>query len=125
MAALDTLFPLAGPQGNPRDAVHLLYADEKVTPDDIAPSAKIGEVEQADDYDVLTINVLVEMKLNSYRRKAQVHLLDLLDSGLVDATWLPSLLPEHTQRLQQLIDDPNGCAKQTSCEIREARTFHS
>jgi len=97
-----------GPQGNPRDAIHLLYADEKVKPNDIAPSANIREVDHADDYDILTLNALVTMKLNSYRRKDQVHLLDLLDIGLIDATWLPSLCPEHANRLQQLIDDPNG-----------------
>ena len=35
-------------------------------------------------------------------------LLDLLEIGLIDATWLASLLPEHAARLQQLIDDPDG-----------------
>jgi len=97
-----------GPEGSPRDAVHLLYAGEKVRPDYVAPSANISEVEHADDYDVLTLNALVRMKLNSFRRKDQVHLLDLLDIGLIDATWLSSLLPEHAERLQQLIDTPDG-----------------
>ena len=97
-----------GPEGNPRDAVHLLYADEKVRPDYVSPSANISEVDHADDYDVLTLQALVRMKLNSFRRKDQVHLLDLLDIGLIDATWLSSLLPEHAERLQQLIDDPDG-----------------
>ena len=94
--------------GSPRDAVHLVYAGEKVQPDYAAPSANISEVDQADDYDVLTLNALVRMKLNSFRRKDQVHLLDLLDVGLIDATWLSSLLPEHAARLQQLIDAPDG-----------------
>ena len=44
----------------------------------------------------------------SYRRKDQVHLLDLLGVGLIDSSWLPRLLPEHAARLQQLIDDPEG-----------------
>jgi hypothetical protein len=99
---------LDGPEANPRNAVHLVYAGEKVRPDYAAPSAKINEVDHADDYDVLTLNALVQMKLNSFRRKDQVHLLDLLDLGLIDATWLSSLLPEHAARLQQLIDDPDG-----------------
>ena len=97
-----------GPEGSPRDAVHLLYAGEKVRPDDATPSADVSEVEHADDYDVLTLQALVQMKLNSFRRKDQVHLLDLLDMGLIDATWLSSLLPEHAERLQQLIDTPDG-----------------
>jgi hypothetical protein len=97
-----------GPEASPRDAVHLLYAGEKVRPEHVAPSADVSEVERADEYDVLTLSALVRMKLNSFRRKDQVHLLDLLDMGLIDATWLPSLLPEHADRLQQLIDDPQG-----------------
>ena len=97
-----------GPEASPRDAVHLLYAGEKVRPDHAAPSADISEVAQADEYDVLTLEALVRMKLNSFRRKDQMHLLDLLEIGLIDATWLPSLLSEHADRLQQLIDDPQG-----------------
>jgi len=97
-----------GPEGSPRDAVHLLYAGEKVRPDYAAPSANISEVEHADDYDVLTLNALVRMKLNSFRDKDRMHLRDLLDMGLIDATWLSSLLPEHAARLQQLIDTPYG-----------------
>lgn len=34
----------------------------------------------------------MRMKLTSYRRKDQVHLLDLLGVGLIDATW-PARLP--------------------------------
>jgi hypothetical protein len=48
------------------------------------------------------------MKLNSFRRKDQVHLLDLLSLGLVDAGWMSRLVPEHAARLRQLIDDPDG-----------------
>jgi len=97
-----------GPDASPRDAVHLLYAGEKVRPDYATPSADVTEVTQADEYDVLTLEALVRMKLNSFRRKDQMHLLDLLEIGLIDTTWLPSLLPEHADRLQQLLDDPHG-----------------
>ncbi|MFM9959923.1 MAG: hypothetical protein ACKV2Q_01715 [Planctomycetaceae bacterium] len=65
-------------------------------------------VRNTQDVDIVALDALVRMKLNSFRRKDQVHLLDLLDLGLIDSTWLPSLLPEHAARLQQLIDDPNG-----------------
>lgn len=51
---------------------------------------------------------LVRMKLNSFRRKDQVHLLDLISLGLVDETWLTRLSPIHAERLQELLDDPNG-----------------
>lgn len=97
-----------GPDGSRRDAVHLLYAGERAHPDYAEPSADVSEVKSADEYDVLTLEALVRMKLNSFRRKDQMHLLDLLDVGLIDATWLPALLPQHADRLQQLIDDPDG-----------------
>jgi hypothetical protein len=97
-----------GPDGSPRDAVHLLYAGERVRPDYVTPSANVNEVTQADEYDVLTLEALVRMKLNSFRRKDQMYLLDLLDLGLIDETWLRSIPPQHADRLQQLIDDPEG-----------------
>ncbi len=97
-----------GPDGSPRDAVHLLYAGEKVRESYVLPSADVTEVVHADDYDVVNLQALVRMKLNSFRRKDQMHLLDLLSLGLIDSTLLPSLLPEHAARLQQLIDDPDG-----------------
>lgn len=48
------------------------------------------------------------MKLNSFRRKDQVHLLDMISLGLIDTTWLDRLVPEHAARLRQLLDDPDG-----------------
>jgi len=48
------------------------------------------------------------MKLNSNRDKDRTHLRDMLSLGLIDASWLPRLIPEHAARLQQLIDDPEG-----------------
>lgn len=48
------------------------------------------------------------MKLLSNRRKDQVHLLDLIGVGLVDATWLPKLPPELAERLKHLLDTPDG-----------------
>jgi len=97
-----------GPDGSTRDAVHLLYAGERVRPTDGTPSADVTEVVTAVDYDILTLDALVRMKLNSFRNKDRTHLLDLLDLGLIDATWLTTLLPEHAEKLQQLIDDPDG-----------------
>ena len=97
-----------GPEGSPLDAVHLLYAAEKVRPEYVLPSADVTEIDSADDYDVVSLPALLKMKLNSFRRKDQVHLLDMLSVGLIDATWLDKLPPEHAERLQQLIDDPEG-----------------
>ncbi|MEZ6060852.1 MAG: nucleotidyltransferase family protein [Planctomycetaceae bacterium] len=97
-----------GPDGSPRDAVHILYAGEKVRPEYTTASADVTEVAAGDDYNVVDLEALVRMKLNSFRRKDQVHLQDFLAVGLIDESWCAKLLPEHAARLQELIDDPDG-----------------
>ena len=59
-------------------------------------------------YRVLALEALVRMKLTSYRRKDQVHLLDMLEIGLIDASWPTRYPPELAARLQHLIDTPDG-----------------
>jgi hypothetical protein len=48
------------------------------------------------------------MKLTSYRRRDQVHLEDMLEIGLIDASWVTRFPPELAARLQHLIDTPGG-----------------
>ena len=97
-----------GPNGSPRDAVHLLYAGEKVREDSPSPSADVTESVPAADFQILSLEALLRMKLNANRDKDRVHLRDLIELGLVDATWLPRLIPEHAARLQVLLDNPDG-----------------
>ena len=105
---MDVTCFIDGPDGRPRDAVHLLFAGEKVRESYPLPTAEVTERERADDYHVVALEPLVRMKLNSFRRKDQVHLLDMISLGLIDATWLDRLVPEHAARLKQLLDDPDG-----------------
>ncbi len=48
------------------------------------------------------------MKLVAYRDKDRTHLRDMLDVGLIDASWRDRLPPELAARLQALIDNPEG-----------------
>jgi hypothetical protein len=48
------------------------------------------------------------MKLTAYRRKDQVHLLDMLEVGLIDATWCDRLPPVLADRLRHVIATPEG-----------------
>lgn len=105
---MDVVCFIDGPNGSPRDAIHLLFASEKVRESYPLPTADVTECVSADDYTIVTLEALVRMKLNSFRRKDQIHLLDMLALRLIDASWLPRLVPEHAARLQQLIDDPEG-----------------
>lgn len=91
-----------------RDAIHVIYAGQMVRNDDFEPNPGLESRCRAGGFCTVTLETLVRMKLNSYRRKDQVHLLDMLAVGLIDASWVDRFPPELRVRLQQLIDDPNG-----------------
>lgn len=97
-----------GPGGGFRDAVHILFAGEKVREEYVAAAADIEESERTDRFRVVTLEALVRMKLTSFRRKDQVHLLDMIEVGLIDATWTNGMNPQLAARLLQLLDDPDG-----------------
>jgi|SRR5581483_4267439 len=97
-----------GPQARARDALRVVFAGEKVRPDYAFPAPDVTEAEPAEAFRVLRLEALVRMKLTSFRDKDRTHLRDLLDVGLIDASW-PARLPEPlASRLQSLIDNPEG-----------------
>ncbi|MCH7686350.1 MAG: hypothetical protein IH899_06675 [Planctomycetes bacterium] len=99
---------LDGPDAKARDAVHLLFAGEKVRPQDTLAAPDVTDSEQSGHFQLLTLDALLKMKLTSYRRKDQVHILDMLDIGLLDDSWCQRLPRELAERLQELIDNPDG-----------------
>jgi hypothetical protein len=99
---------LDGPQAKPRDAVHVVFANEKVRDDALLPSPDVTESEPGDGFQVLALDALVHMKLTSYRDKDKTHLRDMLDVGLIDAAWIARLPAELAPRLQHLLDHPEG-----------------
>jgi hypothetical protein len=100
---------LDGPGAKARDGVHLIFADEKVNEDAVEPSPAVSDVDPTHpDFRLIGLLALVTMKLTSYRRKDQVHLLDMIEIGQLDASWLPHVPPSLRQRLQDLLDDPDG-----------------
>ena len=97
---------LDDPDAKARDAVHVLLANEKVRDTDIVAAPDVSESLLVTAHRTLTLEALVRMKLNVFRRKDQMHLIDMLDVGLIDETWVsryPSIL---ANRLQELIDNP-------------------
>jgi len=99
---------LDGPLASARDAVHVVPAGEKIRPDYLTPSPDVVESEKPDQFRMLSLQALVRMKLTSFRRKDQVHLQDMLEVGLIDAMWKDRLPAQLFQRLQELIDTPEG-----------------
>jgi hypothetical protein len=99
---------LDGPEAKARDAVHLVFAAEKVRPDYLAPAPDVAESETSAQFRLLSLDALVRMKLTSYRDKDRTHLRDLIDVGLVDSSWLNRFPPELASRLQAILDNPDG-----------------
>lgn len=99
---------LDGANASARDAVHVVFASEKVRQDSPAPSPDISESEEADQFRVVTLEALVRMKLAAFRDKDRTHLRDLIDVGLVDRSFLDKLSPELRSRLQIIFDTPEG-----------------
>ena len=99
---------LDGPKAGPRDAVHVLIAAEKVRPRDLVPTPDVSESVMPEGFRIVTLEAIVRMKLTSFRRKDQVQLMDMLEVGLIDATWTGRFPADLADRLQSLIDTPEG-----------------
>lgn len=89
---------------NPRKAVQILWAGEKVRPQDPLPSPSLDEIVTLEPgKDVVTLPALVRMKLMANRDQDRVHLRDLIDVGLVTREILPALPAELANRLDTLL----------------------
>jgi hypothetical protein len=106
--AMGVDFFLDGPNASPRDAVHVVFANEIVREGDAAPTPDVDDSEAAERFQVVNLEPLLTMKLTAYRRKDQVHVLDLIEVGQIDRAWAARFPTELAQRLQQLLDDPRG-----------------
>jgi hypothetical protein len=99
---------LDGPEAKARDAVHVVFAGEKVRPHESLPNPDVAESEMADRFRVLSLPALARVKLTAFRDKDRTLLRDLLEVGWIDTTWTARLPPELATRLQTLIDTPEG-----------------
>jgi hypothetical protein len=99
---------LDGPGAKARDAVHVIFANEKVRADSVLPAPDVSEVQTSFTFRTVSLEALLRMKLTSNRRKDQVHVLDMIEVGLIDASWCDKLPAELAQRLQAILDTPEG-----------------
>jgi hypothetical protein len=99
---------LDGPNAKARDAVQVIFAGEKVRPEYDLPAPEVSEIESSEAFRVLQLDALVRMKLTSFRDKDRTHLRDMLDVGLVDQSWVDRFPKPLGDRLQELIDNPEG-----------------
>lgn len=97
---------LDGPDAKPRDAVHVVFADEKISADDVVPTPGIDEILPIEGYPIVSLAGLVNMKLNAYRDKDRMHLRDMIEVELIDDQWLGRLPEKLAERLRYLLENP-------------------
>ncbi|MHC5536747.1 hypothetical protein ACYOEI_00555 [Singulisphaera rosea] len=99
---------LDSPGAKTRDAIQIIFAGEKVRAEYLFPTPDVTQSEWTGQFHVLKLQALVRMELTSFRIKDKMHILDLLDVGLVDEGWVNALPAEFRMRLQELIDNPDA-----------------
>jgi hypothetical protein len=105
---MGTVVFLDGPDGKPSQGLHILIANRKVRPEYASPTPSVDRTIELNQKRIVELEALVEMKLNSFRDKDKTHLRDMIQIGLIDASW-PMRFPRQLgDRLQSLIEDPNG-----------------
>ncbi len=102
-----TMF-LDGEDGTPTEAVHVIWAGQKVRAEYLVAAPAVENARTIDGKLIVELVDLVRMKLESNRRKDQVHILDMIGVQLIDQSWLTRLEPHLAERLQALLDDPDG-----------------
>jgi hypothetical protein len=98
------------PDSKIRNAVRVFIAGVKVRADDFWPVPDIADARFAPSAKFwhLSLVPLVGMCLSSFRLVEKVYLHDLADVGLVDSTWPARFPPQLAQRLQLILDTPEG-----------------
>ena len=97
-----------GPEGKAREAVHIIFAGDRVKPGDAVPAPDLSATAAFEGYKIVEFDRLLVMKLTAFHLKDRVHLLDMIDVGLIDAATLDRLPPELRPRLEQLLNNPDG-----------------
>lgn len=96
------------PDSPARDAIHVVIAGQTIKPWEHDSNPDIEPQTRADNFNTIPFESLVRMKLNSFRRKDQVHIGDMIEVGLIDRSWLDRFPPPLSERLKIILDDPMG-----------------
>jgi hypothetical protein len=107
-SVMNVLLFLDGPNGKPSKGIQVLLAERKVREEYATATPRIDQAVDIEGRSIIELTALVEMKLNSFRRKDQTHLLDMIQIGLIDSTWPKRFATNLGDRLQELLNDPEG-----------------
>jgi hypothetical protein len=93
-----------------KNAVHVLFADEKIKLDDPLSTPDVDDYEVSSDGEFRHINLegIVRMKLLANRLKDQVHLQDMASVGLIDSSWIARYPAPLDERLRIALDSPDA-----------------
>jgi len=98
---------LEGKDDSVRYAIHVVLANRMVKQDDYESNPDVEPSEYGDGIRTLPLVRLVRMKLNSFRLKDRVHLLDMIEVGLLDESWIARFPKPLGERLSSLIENPD------------------
>ena len=108
VVTMGTTMFLDGEDGKPSEAVHVIWAGQKVKDSYPVAAPEVGQSREIEQKKIVELESLLAMKLVSFCRKDQVHVLDMIGVGLIDETWTTKFDPSLSERLQELLDDPDG-----------------
>lgn len=97
---------LEGADGKARDAVHVVFAGERIRPDAPVGNEDVDDSEDAGGFRLISLSGLIRMKLAAWRDKDRMHLRDLQSVGLLEKGAIPGLSPMLQQRLDFILENP-------------------
>jgi hypothetical protein len=99
---------LDGPGERDWEALHIVFAGERVRSTDTIAAPEVSDSEVVAALRVVALEPLVKMNLTSFRNLERMLLHDMIGVGLVDDSWLPKLPEELAARLTELLENPEG-----------------
>ncbi len=92
----------------PSRGVHILFVGQKVRPDNRHPVPDFVNIKRSSDgVPAIGLYELLVLKLQSFRRRDQVHVEDLLHVGLIDDELMDRLPPDLRERLDSIRANPD------------------
>ena len=108
VVTMGTTMFLDGEDGKPSEAGRVIWAGQKVKDSYPVAAPEVGQSREIEQKKIVELESLLAMKLVSFRDKDRVHIRDMIGVGLIDETWTTKFDPPLSERLQELLDDPDG-----------------